>query len=165
MAGLSDLLKGTAGPMDMRSLAGQMGMGAQMETAGGPVQNMGMPPPGGMDMMGPMGGPMQGGPPMPGPMGGEGMMNPMLAEMGGQPPEGVSPDTTSGLQTLLQFANMEDQEIIELILATKPQEEVVEILVAIGEQLGRPTLLEAAQALEGGGEPPEVMGMGEGMVG
>lgn len=178
MPGYSDLLRGMGGPMDPKALAGQMGMASQFETAGGPVQNqMGaMPPPGGMDMLGMMG-PMQGAPPPPGPMGGEGMMNPMMAQMMGQPPAGLSPDSDVGIKTLLEFAKLEDQDIIELVMNTKPQEEVADTLMALGQQLGRPALIQAAQQMGmagemgpggemmGGMQPPEMQGMGEGMVG
>lgn len=170
MPGMSDLLAGGAGgPMDLRSLAGQMGMGAQQATTGGPVQGMGPMPPGGMDMMAQMGGPggpMGGGPPPPGPMGGPGQMNPMLAQLLGQPPQGISPESSTGLEALLQFSDLEDEEIIELVVATKPPAEIIPTLVAIGEQLNRPGLLEAAQMLGGAGPmEPELQPTGEGMMG
>lgn len=161
MAGYQDLLTGRAGPMDLRSLAGQMGMGSQMETAGGPVQGMAMPPPGGMDMMAQMGGPMQGMPPTPGPMGGPGMQG-MLQE---GPPSEMSPESGVGLKTLLEFSKLEDGDIIQLVIATKTEEEVPETLMMIGEQLGRPTLIQAGQMIGGGGMEAPVQGMGEGMVG
>lgn len=166
MAGMGDMLAGAGGPMDMRSLAGQMGAGAQMATTGGPVQGMGAMSPGGMDMAAQMAGPMQGGPPPPGPMGGPGMANPMLAQLLGQPPQGISPESSTGLEALLQFSDMEDEEIIELVMATQPQDQVAPVLVSLGEQLNRPMLLEAAQMLgQGGPMEPELQPTGEGMVG
>lgn len=158
--------------MDLRSLAGKMGMASQQQTVGGPVQNMaGMPsPPGGMDMMGPMGGPMQGGPPPPGPMGGPGMQGmPPMGGPGAAPPSEVSPESGIGLQTLLEFSKLEDQDIIQLVMSAKPREEVPETLLTLGEQLGRPMLVQAGQELlgaeGGGGLESELQGMGEGMVG
>lgn len=174
MAGINDLLQGRANPMDLRSLAGKMGMASQFQTAGGPVQNtVGMPPlPGGMDMMGPMGAPMQGGPPPPGPMGGPGMQGMPPGPMGGMgapPPSEVSPESGIGLQTLLEFSKLEDQDIIQLVMVSKPREEVPETLLTLGEQLGRPMLVQAGQellgAVGGGGLESELQGMGEGMVG
>jgi len=165
MPGLSDMLGGRINPMDMKSLAGQMGMGSQMQAVGGPVQNMvGMPSPGGMDMLQQMGGAMGGGPPGAGPMGGPGMENPMLAALLKQPPPGVNAETSVGLKTLIEFSKMTDEDIIELVLATKPEGDIGPILAAIGEQLGRPALIEAAQMAEGGLEA-EMFGGGEGMVG
>lgn len=161
MAGYADMLQGTAGPMDMRSLAGQMGMGAQQQAVGGPVQMAGGMPPGGMDMMAQMGGPMQGAPPGPGPMGAPGMANPMA---GGAPPDSVSPESGIGMQTLLQFSNMSDEDIIQLVLTTKVPEEASEVLMALGQTLGRPMLIEAGQQAAQGG-PEAMAGMAPTMEG
>lgn len=158
LAGIADLLQGTAGPMDMRSLAGQMGMAAQNQTVGGPVQmQAGMPQPGGMDMLSQAGG-------MPGPMGGPGMQNPMMQEMTGPPPE-MAPESGVGYDTLLEFANMSDEDIIQLVLTTKAPEEAGDILTQLGQILGRPALMEAGMAAAGGMEA-EMAGspMTEGMV-
>lgn len=157
MPGYADLLQGTTGPMDMRSLAGQMGMAAQNQTVGGPVQmQAGMPQPGGMDMMAQMGG-------APGMMGGPGMANPMMQEMAGPSPE-MAPESGVGYETLLQFANMSDEDIIQLVITTKTPDEAGEILTQLGQVLGRPALMEAGQAAMGGMEAGMAGSpMGEGM--
>lgn len=146
MAGYADLLQGTAGPMDMRSLAGQMGMGAQQQAVGGPVQNqVGMGQPGGMDMMAQAGG-------APGPMGGAGMQNPMMQQLAGGPPPEMAPESGVGYETLMEFSNMADEDIIQLVLTTKGPEEAGGILMQLGQLLGRPALMQAGQAAAGGME-------------
>jgi hypothetical protein len=83
-------------------------------------------------------------------MGGPGMQNPMVQQLAGGPPPEIAPESGVGYETLLEFSNMSDEDIIQLVLTTKGPEEAGGILMQLGQILGRPALMEAGQAATGG---------------